>query len=223
MRILLAEDEKKLRNLIRDYFEMKGYEVLAAENGKVAVEYAKKQPVDLIFLDVMMPEMDGLEACQAIRKVSDAPIMFLTAIYDEETKLEGYASGADDYITKPFSLDVLCAKAEAMYKRYHGKMGSQQGLLVASTLSLDTVKHVAIIEDKEISLASKEYEILKMFLENKNQIINRNQILDRVWGDEYFGYDRTVDTHVKKLRKTIGEAASPLQTVYKAGYIWKEN
>lgn len=223
MRLLIAEDEKKLRKLVKDFFELKGYEVAEAGNGSEAVDALQKQKFDLIFLDIMMPGMDGLEACEKLRTYTDAPIIFLTALYDEETKLKGYACGADDYVTKPFSLDVLYAKAEAISKRYQGKVGAKEGILKASTLELDTIKRVAIIDGKEVILATKEYEILKYFLENKEQVISRNQILDNVWGEEYFGYDRTVDTHIKKLRKTIGDAAVPLQTIYKAGYIWKES
>lgn len=223
MRLLIAEDEKKLRKLVKDFFELKGYEVTEAGNGSEAVDALQKQKFDLIFLDIMMPGMDGLEACEKLRSYTDAPIIFLTALYDEETKLKGYACGADDYVTKPFSLDVLYAKAEAIRKRYQGKVGAKEGILKASTLELDTIKRVAIIDGKEVILATKEYEILKYFLENKEQVISRNQILDNVWGEEYFGYDRTVDTHIKKLRKTIGDAAVPLQTIYKAGYIWKES
>ena len=223
MKLLVAEDEKKLRTLMRDYFELKGYQVSEAENGQQAVDLLQNQTFDLIFLDIMMPGMDGLEACEKIREYTDAPILFLTALYDEETKLKGYACGADDYVTKPFSLDVLYAKAEAMIKRYQGKVGNKKGILKAATLELDTIKRVAVIGGKEGVLASKEYEILKFFLENKDQVISRDQILDKVWGEEYFGYDRTVDTHIKKLRKTIGDAAEPLQTIYKAGYIWKES
>lgn len=223
MRLLIAEDEKKLRKLVKDFFELKGYEVAEAGNGSEAVDALQKQKFDLIFLDIMMPGMDGLEACEKLRSYTDAPIIFLTALYDEETKLKGYACGADDYVTKPFSLDVLYAKAEAIRKRYQGKVGAKEGILKASTLELDTIKRVAIIDGKEVILATKEYEILKYFLENKEQVISRNQILDNVWGEEFFGYDRTVDTHIKKLRKTIGDAAVPLQTIYKAGYIWKES
>lgn len=223
MRLLIAEDEKKLRKLVKDFFELKGYEVTEAGNGSEAVGALQNQKFDLIFLDIMMPGMDGLEACEKLRTYTDAPIIFLTALYDEETKLKGYACGADDYVTKPFSLDVLYAKSEAITKRYQGKVGAKEGILKASTLELDTIKRVAIIEGKEVTLATKEYEILKYFLENKEQVISRDQILDKVWGEEYYGYDRTVDTHIKKLRKTIGDAATPLQTIYKAGYIWKES
>ena len=223
MRLLIAEDEKKLRKLVKDFFELKGYEVAEAGNGSEAVDALQGQKFDLIFLDIMMPGKDGLEACEKLRTYTDAPIIFLTALYDEETKLKGYACGADDYVTKPFSLDVLYAKAEAIRKRYQGKVGAKEGILKASTLELDTIKRVAIIDGKEVILATKEYEILKYFLENKEQVISRDQILDKVWGEEYFGYDRTVDTHIKKLRKTIGDAATPLQTIYKAGYIWKES
>ena len=221
-RLLIAEDEKKLRTLMKDFFEVKGYEVVAVEDGTQAVIAVQQGAFDLIFLDVMMPGMAGMEACSKIRQMTDAPIVFLTAVYDDESKLKGYSCGADDYLTKPFSLEVLYAKAQALCNRYKGNVGTKPGMLKASTLMLDTTCHVVHIGDETINLATKEYEILKMFLENKGQIISREQILDRVWGAEYFGYDRTVDTHVKKLRKSIGDAAQPLQTVYKAGYIWKE-
>ena len=134
MKLLVAEDEKKLRTLMRDYFELKGYQVSEAENGQQAVDLLQNQTFDLIFLDIMMPGMDGLEACEKIREYTDAPILFLTALYDEETKLKGYACGADDYVTKPFSLDVLYAKAEAMIKRYQGKVGNKKGIMCASTV-----------------------------------------------------------------------------------------
>lgn len=221
-RILIAEDENKLRSLMCDFFAIKGYEVVEAENGMQAVQKVKKEKIDLVLLDVMMPDMDGLEACEKIRELTDIPVLFLTAVQDEESKLKGYSCGADDYLTKPFSLEVLHAKIQAMLKRYQGNVGTKPGMLKGATLTLDTSCHVAHIDGKAVELASKEYELLKMFLENKGQIISREQILDRVWGPEYFGYDRTVDTHIKKLRKTIGKAGEPLQTVYKAGYIWKE-
>ena len=220
-RLLVVEDEKKIRMLIKDFFTIKEYEVDEAEDGEQALWQIKKQNYDIIFLDVMMPGKDGMQVCEEIRRQLDVPIIFLTAVFDEESKLKGYGCGADDYITKPFSLEVLYAKTEALIKRYNGRVGNKD-ILQASTLSMDTKRRTVIIGGEEFSLVTKEYEILKLFLENKGQIITREQILDRVWGDEYFGYDRTVDTHIKKLRKAIGDAAEPLQTVYKAGYIWKE-
>lgn len=206
-----------------DFFKMKGYEVSEAENGIDATKILQQQEFDMIFLDIMMPGMDGIEVCKKVRTQTDVPILFLTALYDEETKLKGYASGADDFVTKPFSLEVLYAKAEAIRKRYEKQSERErEGILNSKNLLLDTKKQVVILNNKECKLAKKEYEILKLFLENKGQIISRDQILDRVWGEEYYGYDRTVDTHIKKLRKMIGDAAEPLQTIYKAGYIWKE-
>ena len=222
VRLLVAEDERRLRTLICDFFEMKQYEVVGVGDGAAAVHQVMNQSFDLIFLDIMMPGMDGMETCRKIRECSDAPIIFLTAVYDEESKLKGYAMGADDYVTKPFSLEVLFAKAEALVRRYQGKKLKASNILEASTLSLDLSRRMVLLDGQELTLPSKEFEILKMFLENRGQIISRDQILDRVWGSEYFGYDRTVDTHIKKLRKLIGDAAEPLQTVYKAGYIWKE-
>lgn len=220
-RLLVVEDEKKIRFLIKDFFEMKGYEVKEAGSGLEALHWVQQQDFDIIFLDIMMPGMDGMEVCREIRANMDIPILFLTAVYDEESKLKGYACGADDYITKPFSLELLFAKTEALCNRYRGNM-NHKNLLHAKGLSIDVKRRVVIISGKEYTLAAKEFEILKFFVENKGQIITREQILDNVWGEEYFGYDRTVDTHIKKLRKAIGDAAKPLQTVYKAGYIWKE-
>lgn len=223
VRLLIVEDEKKLRVLMSDFFKMKGYEVSEAENGIDATKILQQQEFDMIFLDIMMPGMDGIEVCKKVHTQTDVPILFLTALYDEETKLKGYASGADDFVTKPFSLEVLYAKAEAIRKRYEKQSERErEGILNSKNLLLDTKKQVVILNNKECKLAKKEYEILKLFLENKGQIISRDQILDRVWGEEYYGYDRTVDTHIKKLRKMIGDAAEPLQTIYKAGYIWKE-
>lgn len=220
-KLLVVEDEKKIRMLINDFFSIKEYEVTEAENGQQALELVEQNNFDVIFLDVMMPGMDGMETCQRIRGKTDVPVIFLTAVFDEESKLKGYGYGADDYVTKPFSLEVLFAKTEALVKRYKGHAGNAQ-MLESKYLTMDLKRRVVLIEGKEHTLVPKEYEILKMFLENKGQIITREQILDKVWGMEYFGYDRTVDTHIKKLRKALGDAAEPLQTIYKAGYIWKE-
>lgn len=220
-RLLVVEDERKIRNLIRDYFEIKGYEVLEAEHGREALEIAEKERLDIVFLDVMMPGMDGMMVCQELRKEKDMPIIFITALYDEESKLKGYSSGADDYVTKPFSLEVLWAKTEALLKRYKGNV-NHGNFLEAKGLKLDIRSRILLIEGKEVALAAKEFDILQFFLEHKEQVISREQILDRVWGEEYYGYDRTVDTHIKKLRKAIGDSAKCLQTIYKAGYIWKE-
>lgn len=220
-RLLIVEDERKIRNLIRDYFEIKGYEVLEAEHGGEALEIAEKERLDIVFLDVMMPGMDGMMVCQELRKEKDMPIIFITALYDEESKLKGYSSGADDYVTKPFSLEVLWAKTEALIKRYKGNV-NQGNFLEAKGLKLDIRSRILLIQGKEVSLAAKEFDILQFFLEHKEQVISREQILDRIWGEEYYGYDRTVDTHIKKLRKAIGDSAKCLQTIYKAGYIWRE-
>lgn len=220
-RLLVVEDERKIRILIRDFFELKGYEVDLAENGEEALQKVDNNVYDIVFLDVMMPGMDGMKVCRKIREITDVPVLFLTAVYDEESKLKGYECGADDYITKPFSLEVLYAKTEALVKRYK-KDEIQKGFLCTDSISMDWKRHRVVVDGKECPLANKEYEILKMFLEHKGQVITREQILNRVWGEDYFGYDRTVDTHIKKLRKAIGKAAEPLQTVYKVGYVWKE-
>lgn len=215
-RILLAEDEKKMQVIIRDYFYAKGCELVCAKDGVEALALLNSQKIDLILLDVMMPKLDGFSVCKEIRSAWEMPIIFLTAKSDEEDKLYGYELGADDYVTKPFSLAVLYAKSMALIKRMGGEALSEQ-LKVGEITVYQKNKRVDV-GDKTIDLANLEYKILLYLIRNKGRIVSREQLLNQIWGYEFEGNDRVVDSHVKKLRKALGPCASYIKTVIKMGY-----
>lgn len=220
-KVLLAEDEDGLRNMTQRYLEHNGYEVDAVENGEKALEAVEKKVYDIIVLDIMMPRRDGKEVCKYIRTKYDVPVIFLTALDREQDIIEGYEIGADEYITKPFSMPILVAKISTLIKRYHGLM-VKNGLIKIGEIQIEPARRLVSVEGKPVSIAPKEYELLLYLIENKNQVLSRDQILDRVWGVEYEGYDRAVDTHIKKLRAILGKANHYIQTVIKVGYMWKE-
>ena len=220
-RLLIVEDEPRLRVAIAEYFGKRDFIVDQAANGREGVDYINSYTYDVILLDIMMPEMDGMEVCQRIRKQYDVPVIFLTALEDEESKLKGYEMGADDYITKPFSMAVLHAKVQVLIKRYHGTL-IQNGQICINGIRIEVKGRKVFVRGKETPMAPKEYNLLVYFIENKNQVLSRQQILDALWGEEYYGYDRAVDTHVKKLRKALGEEAKAIDTVIKSGYFFRE-
>lgn len=213
-RLLIVEDDCLLAEASADYFTGKGWEVEAAGNGLLALEILKRKTFQLILLDVMMPGMDGFDLCRFVRKESDVPIIFITARVLEEDKLNGYSLGADDYVTKPFSLPVLYAKAMALMERIHGK-GS---FLEAGTLKVDRKSRQVWNQGQLVSLPPKEYEILLFFLENPGRIYSREQLLIRFWGYDFDGNERVVDNHIKKLRKAIHSCGCTVQTVRGSGY-----
>ena len=196
-RLLVAEDEPQMREMLRDYFAAKGFDVTLCPNGERALAVLKEHAFDIVFLDIMMPGLDGLSVCRAVRRESAVPVIFLTARSGEENELLGYGFGADDYVTKPFSLPVLHAKALALIKRAKGR-GLAGHVLVA--------------------LTPKEYELLVCLMEHRGLVLSREQLLNRVWGYDYDGDIRTVDTHIKKLRKALGRRAGEIRTVIKMGY-----
>ena len=220
-KVLLAEDEDGLRNMTQRYLEKNGYEVDAVENGEKALEAVEKKVYDIIVLDIMMPGKDGKDVCKCIRTKYDVPIIFLTALNREQDIIEGYEIGADEYITKPFSMLILSAKINTLIKRYHGLM-VKNGLIKIGEIQIEPARRLVSVEGKSVSMAPKEYDLLLYLIENKNQVLSRDQILDRVWGMEYEGYDRAVDTHIKKLRAILGKASRYIQTIIKVGYMWKE-
>ena len=188
-RILIVEDEAKLREVLCDYFSSKGEQPVEAENGREALSLLAEREFDAVLLDIMMPGLDGLSVCRAVRKTNDVPILFLTALSDEEDKLLGYELGADDYVTKPFSLSVLYAKTTALIRR-----------------------------KREIVLTPKEFALLRCLMQNKNLVMSREQLLVKCWGYDYEGESRAVDTHIRRLREKLGEHAACIKTVIKAGY-----
>ena len=215
--ILVAEDEPKIRMILQDYFHSRGDLVTPAENGLQALELAQQQTYDAVLLDIMMPELDGLSVCRCLRKESDVPIVFLTALSDEEDKLCGYELGADDYITKPFSLAVLYAKVSALIKRRRGNMRTDD-LLTAGEISLRLSTRQVFSSGEEVKLTPKEYALLECLLRHKNLVLSREQLLVKCWGYDYEGEARAVDTHIKRLREKLGESGSLIKTVIKAGY-----
>ncbi|MDE6385816.1 MAG: response regulator transcription factor [Eubacterium sp.] len=219
-KILVADDETKIRETIKDYFTAKGFTVYLAANGSEAVKNASKQQFDLIMLDVMMPVADGLTACKEIRKTSSVPILFLSALGEEHDFLNGYSSGADDYIVKPFPLAVLYEKCLSMIKRYTGI--KKESKITVSGITLELNSHEVFIFSKEINLSEKDFQLLKYLIDNKGIVLSRELILNRIWGYDFFGDTRVVDTHIKIIRKALGDKAGCIQTVINAGYVFKE-
>lgn len=216
-RILIVEDEPLLLEILCDYFHAKGDTPIGVESGVKALKYLEGNQVDAMLLDIMMPELDGFSVCRAVRKDSDVPIIFLTALSDEDDKLRGYELGADDYVTKPYSMAVLYAKTKALIARNRGVMCTG-GILSVGGVILNLNTHRAVIGGRNVELPNREFLLLRCFMENKNQVLSREQLLRKVWGYDYEGDERTVDTHVKKLRaKGVN-----IETLVRVGYRFRE-
>lgn len=216
-RILIAEDEPRLLAILCDYFAGKGDLPVPAKDGLEAKRLSEQEEFDGILLDIMMPGLDGLSVCRALRKHSNVPIIFLTALSDEEDKLLGYELGADDYVTKPFSLAVLHAKITALIKRDRGSImvGDQ---LSAGNITLILSSQRVFIGNDELCLTPKEYALLLCLMRNKNMVLSREQLLVKCWGYDYEGESRVVDTYIRRLRDKLGTAAEQIKTVIKSGY-----
>lgn len=216
-KILIVEDETNLREVLCDYFRSKGELPFEASDGMQALSLIEVNEYDAVLLDIMMPKLDGLSVCRAVRKTNDIPIIFLTALSDEEDKLLGYELGADDYVTKPFSMSVLYAKTMALIKRNQRTVLSGDRMEACGiTLELSTRKVWA--GRKEIAVTPKEYALLRCLIQNKNIVMSREQLLVKCWGYDYDGEARAVDTHIKRLREKLGDYADCIKTVIKAGY-----
>ena len=214
--ILIAEDEERLRKLVVKYLKNENYQVFEAANGKEAIELFEENAIDLVILDVMMPIQDGWYACRTIRKTSQVPIIMLTARAQEDDKLFGFELGVDDYMTKPFSTRELLARVKALLKR-SGRSEVQEGLTIG-TMTIHTASRQVEVNGEEIALSPKEYDLLIYFTDNQNRALSREQILNRIWGYDFFGDDRTVDTVIKRLRKKLGDEGERIQTVRSIGY-----
>ncbi len=220
IRVLVAEDEKNIRQLIVRYLENEGYTVFEAADGESAVDIWIDTPVDLAILDIMMPKMDGLEVLDTIRKESDIPIIILTARREEEDRLSGFASGTDDYVTKPFSPKELVMRTKALLKR-SGKL-SQNHVIVLPGLTMDTQKKTVETQDGPISLSAREYELLAYLIDNKGVALTRDQLIERIWGYEYEGSPRVLDTTIKRIRHKLGEGGASISTLRGVGYIFED-
>lgn len=217
-RILLVEDDEQIREVITDYFSSKDsvITVETASDGDEGLELIVSNEYDLIMLDVMLPGTDGFSLCRYIRANSSVPVLFLTARGREEDKLYGYDLGCDDYIVKPFSLAELYAKTNAMLKRSKGMTVSKN--MTCGKIDLDPVRMTVKSDGEQVELAPKEYEILKYLMEHKDWVVDRDTLLTKVWGYDYFGGDRVVDNHIKKLRKALGAPGAQIKTVISKGY-----
>ncbi|MDM5189253.1 response regulator transcription factor [Bacillus sp. DX4.1] len=221
--VLLVEDERRLREIVSDYFRNEGFEVIEAEDGKQALELFAEHTIDLIMLDIMLPEIDGWSVCRRIRKESAVPIIMLTARSDEDDTLLGFELGADEYVTKPFSPKVLVARAKTLLKRADGAVGvAEEHVLSMAGIDVNRLSRTVTVNEEEIILTHKEFELLVYLMENKGIVLSRQHLLDQLWGYDYYGDDRTVDTHIKKLRNKLGDKAKHIGTVIRVGYKFEE-
>lgn len=217
IKVLMVDDESRMRKLVSDFLTRKGYIVIEAGDGEEALDrfYADKD-ISLVILDVMMPKMNGWDVCREIRKNSKVPIIMLTAKSDESSELNGFECGADEYIAKPFSPKILTARVDALIRRSYSIDSSE--VADVGGIIIDKAAHIVKIDGQEIDLSFKEFELLTYFVDNKGLALSREKILNNVWNYDYFGDARTIDTHVKKLRKKLGEKGDYIKTIWGMGY-----
>lgn len=216
IKILIADDEEKIRKLVRKYAEHEGYEVIEAENGEEAYELATKEDVKLLILDVMMPKLDGFAAYQRIRQVKDVPCIFLTALNEEYNRIYGFDVGADDYVSKPFSTNELMKRVNVVLKRIGQTAPSN--IIQVEGLVIDESAHTVTVDGEQRTLSLKEYDLLLTLIKNRGTAMTRENLLEKIWGYGYFKDDRTLDTHIKLLRKSIGPYAKYITTIRGVGY-----
>ncbi len=217
--ILIVEDEKNMQDIICEYMYRGGHICFTADDGVDALMILKNNPMDLMILDIMMPHLDGFSVCKMAREMSSLPIIMLTAKSDEEDKLKGYEYGADDYMTKPFSPKILLAKANALLRRISvTSTDTISNLLSVGKITISPAAHKVFLDGTEITLTHKEYELLYFFMSNPEQIFSREQLLNRIWGYDFEGNTRTVDTHIKTLRQKLGSEGKSIVTLIRSGY-----
>lgn len=221
-KILIADDEALIRRLVCDFLKKSGYETVEADNGEKAIQiFNSCKDIDLAVLDIMMPELDGWEVCRRIRRVSDIPVLFLTARSQEFDELNAFEAGGDDYVTKPFSPSVLVKRIEALLKRSESREASagKQEIVTIDTLSINIPAHEVTLDGAKTDLTIKEYNILLKLSSNPGRTYSREQLLDDIWGIDFVGDPRTVDSHVARLRTKLGNwGEMHLKTIYGIGY-----
>lgn len=216
-KILVVDDEARMRKLVKDFLVRDQYEVLEAADGEEAVDiFFANKDIGLIILDVMMPKMDGWQVCKEIRQYSQVPIIMLTARTDEQDELQGFKLGVDEYISKPFSPKILVARVGAVLRRTTG--AEAEDILEQGKIKVDKIAHIVTIDGNTVDLSYKEFELLTYFMENKGIALSREVILNHVWNYDYFGDARTIDTHVKKLRSKMGDQGNCIKTIWGMGY-----
>lgn len=216
MKILVADDDERILRLLSDYFRFNKFQVVTADDGEKALHIFEKEKIDLVILDVMMPIYDGWIVCKEIRKKSDVPIIMLTAKDSDLDQLFGFDIGADDYVAKPFNIALLLARVKRLLK--NNDVGKENNILMFKGIELNEENHIVRLDNEIIELSPKEYELLVYFMKNINRVIGRESLLRVVWGGEYFGDTRTVDTHINRLRNKLAGYASDLKTIRGFGY-----
>lgn len=216
-KILVVDDESRMRKLVKDFLVRQGYTVLEAADGMEAMDYFyEDKDIALIILDVMMPKMDGWQVCREIRMHSKVPIIMLTARAEERDELQGFDLGVDEYISKPFSPKILVARVEAILRRTQGSGNTDE--ISAGGIVVDKAAHTVMSDGSPVDLSFKEFELLTYFIENQGIALSREKILNNVWNYDYFGDARTIDTHVKKLRSKLGDKGEYIKTIWGMGY-----
>ena len=217
VKILVVDDEPRIRTLVKDFLVKDGFFVIEASNGVEAYDiFTSNNDISLIVMDVMMPKMDGYETSEEIRKLSQVPIIMLTAKSDEKDELRGYELGIDEYITKPFSPKILVARIKAVLRR--STSNEENTTLEAGGIVIDKNAHIVTVDGNPIDLSFKEFELLEYFMVNQGVALSREKILNNVWNYDYFGDARTIDTHVKKLRAKLGDKGDYIKTIWALGY-----
>lgn len=217
LKILVVDDESRMRKLVRDFLVKQNFEVVEAGDGEEALNlFYQDKEIALIILDVMMPKMNGWEVCREIRETSKIPIIMLTAKSDESDELQGFDLGVDEYISKPFSPKILVARVEAILRRTNKAAGEE--ILETGGIRMDKTAHMVTVDGVHVDLSFKEFELLAYFMENEGIALSREKILNHVWNYDYFGDARTIDTHVKKLRNKMGEKGEYIKTIWGMGY-----
>ncbi|MBO7667273.1 MAG: response regulator transcription factor [Firmicutes bacterium] len=217
-RILIVDDEQKIRAVIREYCEFHGYEVEEAKDGMEAVKLCQEQDFGVVILDVMLPRLDGFSACKEIRKTKDVPVIMLSARGEEYDKLFGFELGIDDYIVKPFSPAELMARIKAVLRRRNQSGAAGKEAVVYEGLKIDPARRTVSVDGEAVSLAPKDMELLLYLVQNRDVILSREKILSDVWGYEFFGNDRVVDTHIRTIRNSLGLYRDLLVTQRNGGY-----
>ncbi len=218
MKILVVDDEARIRDLIKKYAVFEGFEVMEAENGMQAVEIARRQKFDMIILDVMMPELDGFSALREIRKEAQTPVIMLSARGEEYDRIHGFELGVDDYVVKPFSPKELMMRVAAVTKRSRGEDAHVREVAQIGGITVDFTARRVLVDGVNVDLSPKEYDLLFYMVRNKGIALSREKLITQVWGYDFFGDDRTLDTHIKLLRKQLGNHAGCIVTLRGVGY-----
>ncbi len=221
--ILVVDDEDKIRDIIKKYANFEGYSVTEAANGMEAVEKCKSHKFDIIIMDIMMPELDGFSACREIRKTSDTPVIMLSARGEEYDRIHGFELGIDDYVIKPFSPRELMMRVDAIMKRSKGSMKQENEVFEQGGLAIDFTARTVCVDGERLSLSPKEYDLLFYLVKNRGIALTRERLITEVWGYDFYGDDRTLDTHIKLLRKSLGDYSRYIVTLRGVGYRFETN